>query len=985
VQGPLNLDAQNNLTLKYDSSLGLDVSGNLKLNLTAATNLLGVGTSITALNATNITSGTLSTTYGGTGVTTGLTVLNPANLSSAVTVDKGGTGATTLTSGQLLIGNGTTAVLQSANLAWNNTTNTLSATNISGSGTGLTALNATNITSGTLSTTYGGTGVTTGLTVLNPANLSSAVTVAKGGTGATTLTSGQLLIGNGTTAVLQSANLAWNNTTNTLSATNISGSGTGLTALNATNITSGTLSTTYGGTGVTTGLTVLNPANLSSAVTVAKGGTGATTLTSGQLLIGNGTTAVLQSANLAWNNTTNTLSATNIVGNGSGITGITGASLTGIDYNNLSNKLTFTSPLSINASNAVSIDLSAKQNTLTAATNLLGIGTSITALNATNITSGTLSTTYGGTGVTTGLTVLNPANLSSAVTVDKGGTGATTLTSGQLLIGNGTTAVLQSANLAWNNTTNTLSATNISGSGTGLTALNATNITSGTLSTTYGGTGVSTSNTINNYLFNNTGANHGDNNDFNAITTAGYKFIVGNVNSPSTAYSQYYSWLIGLGINYPVSGTGSYSCQFALPRNTTNPPLSVRYKENNSWTAWTGITASYADNLTSGNKSINGNLSCGGNVLINTTSDYSTNTKLFIQGSSFGYSQPLVRIQQNAGWDGNYALQVVGYSDFGGIRINGADTGNTIYTTGNNNMGFTTNLGNMLFNLNNSERMRIDTAGNVGIGKSPSYKLDVNGDTKVTGYLYNDGNISLQGTIYMTNNRAVTNYWQMYINSSNSNFTFNHYNPGSSINSNWWFNGTQTNTQSEISDNRVKKEIKEIDNPLDKLMLLKPKEYKLCQDKDYNKKFGLIAQDIYETDLNEFVVNNEEEYVANIFAKGTYNNQLIISDKTINNINIDDEIKLVFSNDGENKEYIIDGNDGPFENRYKRRYVKVKSIIDDYTFEISDELDIKEESFLIYGKKVNDFHKLDYHSMYALNIAATQELFKIVQDLKTRI
>ena len=327
-------------------------------------------------------------------------------------------------------------------------------TSLLGIGTSITALNATNITSGTLSTAYGGTGVTTGLTVLNPANLSSAVTVAKGGTGATTLTSGQLLIGNGTTAVLQSANLAWNNTTNTLSATNISGSGTGLTALNATNITSGTLSTTYGGTGVTTGLTVLNPANLSSAVTVAKGGTGATTLTSGQLLIGNGTTAVLQSANLAWNNTTNTLSATNIVGNGSGITGITGASLTGIDYNNLSNKLTFTSPLSIDASNAVSIDLSAKENTLTAATNLLGIGTSITALNATNITSGTLSTTYGGTGVTTGLTVLNPANLSSAVTVAKGGTGAATLTSGQLLIGNGTRAVPQSAHRARDHTNN---------------------------------------------------------------------------------------------------------------------------------------------------------------------------------------------------------------------------------------------------------------------------------------------------------------------------------------------------------------------------------------------------------------------------------------------------------------------------------------------------------------------------------------------------
>ena len=375
-----------------------------------------------------------------------------------------------------------------------------------------------------------------------------------------------------------------------------------------------------------------------------------------------------------------------------------------------------------------------------------------------------------------------------------------------------------------------------------------------------------------------------------------------------------------------------------------------------------------------------------GNVGIGTNNPYTllhvkgTNPSLTImgQGNSGATSQLNLSTYDTLTSTPNCSLIATDSGDFGAtfkinLKISGAN-GNSQFTpfsidkTGNISCS-----GNLL------------CGGNVGIGRSPSYKLDVNGDTKVTGYLYNDGNISVQGTIYMTNNRAVINYWQMYINSSNSNFTFNHYNPGSSINSNWWFNGTQTDTQSEISDYRVKKEIKEIDNPLDKLMLLKPKEYKLCQDKDYNKKFGLIAQDIYETDLNEFVVNNEEEYVANIFANGTYNNKLITSDKIIDDIKIDDEIKLVFSNDGENKEYIIDGNDGPFENRYKRRYVKVKSIIDDYTFEISDELDIKEESFLIYGKKVNDFHKLDYHSMYALNIAATQELFKIVQDLKTRI
>ncbi len=55
-----------------------------------------------------------------------------------------------------------------------------------------------------------------------------------------------------------------------------------------------------------------------------------------------------------------------------------------------------------------------------------------------------------------------------------------------------------------------------------------------------------------------------------------------------------------------------------------------------------------------------------------------------IKGSPSTYSQehqPLVRIEQTLNWKGNYALQVVGYSDFNGLRINGGDPGNTLYTT----------------------------------------------------------------------------------------------------------------------------------------------------------------------------------------------------------------------------------------------------------------------------------------------------------------
>ena len=101
----------------------------------------------------------------------------------------------------------------------------------------------------------------------------------------------------------------------------------------------------------------------------------------------------------------------------------------------------------------------------------------------------------------------------------------------------------------------------------------------------------------------------------------------------------------------------------------------------------------------------------GGKTCLGTGTAKSSTTQLTISGSSSSYTNPLVQITQTAGWDGNYALQVKGYTNIGGdgsatgLRINGEDTGNTIFQNGNNNMGLTVNNANMNFNTNGALRM----------------------------------------------------------------------------------------------------------------------------------------------------------------------------------------------------------------------------------------------------------------------------------------
>lgn len=260
----------------------------------ARVNLGGTAVGIGVFTAVDAATARTALVAAASGANSDITELS--GLTTPISVVQGGTGQTTYTNGQLLIGNTTGNTLAKSTLtAGSNITITNGAGTItiaaSGGGTGtVTSVGGTGTVNGiTLTGTVTTSGNLTLGGTLSGVSLATQVTgtlpVANGGTGQTTYTNGQLLIGNTTGNTLTKATLT---------------AGSGITITNGTgtitiaSTASGGTVTSVGLSGGTTGITIggTNPITTSGTFTlggtlaVANGGTGGTTAATARSGIG---------------------------------------------------------------------------------------------------------------------------------------------------------------------------------------------------------------------------------------------------------------------------------------------------------------------------------------------------------------------------------------------------------------------------------------------------------------------------------------------------------------------------------------------------------------------------------------------------------------------------------------------------------------------------------------------------------------------------
>jgi hypothetical protein len=165
------------------------------------------------------------------------------------------------------------------------------------------------------------------------------------------------------------------------------------------------------------------------------------------------------------------------------------------------------------------------------------------------------------------------------------------------------------------------------------------------------------------------------------------------------------------------------------------------------------------------------------------------------------------------------------------------------------------------------------------------------------------------------------------------------------------------------SDERIKKDIRDIndDIALQKILAFQPKLYKYI---DINKQgdkdiIGFIAQQVEE--IEPLAVFKQTNFIPNIYKSVECNENKIFLDE--HDLKVTDKLEI----------YDYDG----VKSIYKITEINGNEITLDRT--------LKNDRCVVYGKEVDDFKTLDKTYIFTLNVCATQELSRKIDNLNNTI
>lgn len=453
--------AGNNISLNTNVSVkgSLVVDGNVKilgfdipLTLPWA-NVTGVPTVLTSA-ATNAFISNVVTT----------------NSQGYLSVQLGGTGRTGFAPNQLLLGSSTNGIDQNANLSFTN-----SVFNLTGNAIIISPTNASRVelTDGTVRADHGLWSRTTGQQIIDGAGnwVGATLPIAKGGTGVTSLSLNQILLGNNTGSIRSFSALQFNPVSNELA---VQGTMTVTGAVTAGSVRVGAqevITQTRDWAG--------------SVIDVSKGGTGLSSVSTGRLLYGSGGTVLNSSERLRFDAASDRLIVSGNVQADKGFWVGTGrvindslqweGAVVGVSKGGTGKSQLGSRTILIGDTNSVleTTDLTfGSDNTLTARGAIDGTSIRIDGME-------TISAQRGWTGANLGVPV--------------GGTGSTTFGKNQVLIGNNQNSLASSGDLTFDpvskvlNVNGTITASTIQSTGGSLT-LSTEDVTVNSLSVTNQGT-----------------------------------------------------------------------------------------------------------------------------------------------------------------------------------------------------------------------------------------------------------------------------------------------------------------------------------------------------------------------------------------------------------------------------------------------------------------------------------------------------------------